>query len=90
MTPLAEAEAGRSQILAAELFGWSVSLWRRAGGLYDARLAPPDGGPLELRLWPGLSAVVESVATFIGPRVQLAPAYVRATLIAILDVETRD
>ena len=87
MTPLAEAEAGRAQVLAAELFGWSLSVWGREGGLYDARLAPPDGSPFELHLWPGLPAVVDSLANYLGPRVRLAPAYVRAALVAVLDVE---
>jgi hypothetical protein len=91
VTPLAEAEGGRSQILACELFGgWEVRVWRRENDRYDATIAPP--GHVEptwqLALWPGLERLVESMAAHIGPRIRLSPAYVRSVLVALLDQET--
>jgi hypothetical protein len=92
VTAPAAEPTDRVQILEAELYGWTVRVWRRldAAGRWDGTLTPPDAAlsAFAVCLWPSLAGLTESLAAFLGPRVRLAPAYVRSVLTALMDVET--
>lgn len=90
MTPLAEAEGGRRQILGVELFGgWDVRVSRR-GCYYDVSLTPPGAAApaYDARLKPSLPEALESLAGFLGRAVRLAPVYVRRVVELAIETET--